>query len=185
MRRPTTAARPLTRSERANIYRWLRRVKELVRARRHAKHDDHLVRGDDDLAAAIVDYPSIAYFGWTWPGEECLAGILNESDRNIRKRVARLRTAKLLIVIPPSDRWHSNRYIPVLDGRPLFEVALTSERVRDAIATLHWDDCDTGTPVPTQDTPESGTPLPPDEVNVVPVGRNARSAEPSSNSPQE
>src|SRR5580704_13330498 len=185
MRRSTTVARPLTRSERANIYRWLRRVKELVRARHRVKHDDHLVRGDDDLAAAVVDYSSIAYDGWTWPGEDRLAEILNECDRNIRKRLARLRAAKLLIVISPSDGWRSNRYIPVLDGRPLFEVALTSEQVRAAIAALHPDGCDTGTPVPPQDTPECGTPVPPGEANVVHIGRNARSTEPSRNNPQE
>jgi hypothetical protein len=185
MRRFATIARPLTRSERENIYRWLRRVKELVRARHRVNHDDHLVRGDDDLASAIVDYSSIAYDGWTWPGEDRLAEILNECDRNIRKRLARLRTAKLLIVISPSDGWRSNRYIPVLDGRPLFEVALTSEQVRAAIAALHPDGCDTGTPVPPQDTPECGTPVPPDEANLVHVGRNARSTEPSRNNLQE
>jgi hypothetical protein len=138
------------------------------------------------LSEAIVDYSSIAYCGWTWPGEARLAVVLNESDRNIRKRVARLRTAKLLIVISPSNGWRSNRYIPVLDSRPLFEVALTSEQVRDAVASLlHRDGCDAGAPVPPQDTTESGTPVPPEEANVVHVGRNARSAEPSRNNPQE
>jgi len=136
------------------------------------------------LSEAIVDYSSMAYYGWTWPGEERLAEILNESDRNIRKRLARLRAAELLIVISPRDGWRSNRYIPVLDGRPLFEVALTSEQVRDAIAALHREDSDTGTPVPPQDTPESGTPVPPAEVNVVHAGRNTHSAEPSRNNLQ-
>ena len=150
--RSAIAARPLTRSDRAKICSWVRHVKKRVRAARRGKPDDYLVRGDDDLSEVIVDYSSIAYYGWTWPGEERLAEILNESDRNIRKRLARLRTAELLIVISPRDRWRSNRYIPVLDGRPLFEVALTSEQVRDAIAALHRDDCDTGTPVPPHDT---------------------------------
>jgi hypothetical protein len=167
------------------ISRWVRRVKELVRAARRGKHDDHLVRGDDDLSEAIVDYSSIANCGWTWAGEARLAMVLNESDRNIRKRIARLRTAKLLIVIPPGDGWRSNRYVPVLDGRPLFGVALTSERVKDAIAALHRNDCDTGTPVPPQDTPECGTLVPPEEANAVHAGRNARSAESSRNNPQE
>jgi hypothetical protein len=178
MMRSAIVARPLTRFDRAKICGWVRHVKEHLRARRRGERDDHLVRGDDDLSEAIVDYLSIAYDGWTWPGEERLAEILNESDHNIRKRVARLRKAKLLVVISPSDGWHSNRYIPVLNGRPLFEVALTSETVRDAIAALH---CDAGTPPPPEDTPESGTPVPPEEVKVVQGRRNALSAEPSRN----
>jgi hypothetical protein len=171
--RSATATRPLTRSDRANIFRWVRRVKELVRAGHRAQHDDHLVRGDDDLAEALVDYSSLASDGWTWPGEKRLAEILNESARNIRKRVARLRLAELLLVIPPSDGWRSNRYVPVLDGRPLFEVALTSEQVRDAVVTLRWDGDDTGTAVP------------PQEARAVHGGRNERSAESSRNNPQE
>ena len=167
MMRSEAVARPLTRADRAEIYRWLRRVKERVRAARRDKVEDHLIRGDDDLSEAIVDYSSIAHYGWTWPGEKRLAGILNESARNVRKRIVRLRAAGLLIVIPPSDRWRSNRYIPMLDGRPLFEVALTSEQVSDAIAALHRDDCDAGTPVPPRDTPESGTPVPPEEANAA------------------
>ena len=134
--RSAIAARPLTRSDRAKIGNWVRHVKKRVRAARRGRHDSHLVRGDDDLSEAIVDYSSIAYYGWTWPGEGVLAEILNEGDRNIRKRIARLRKAKLLVVISPGDGWHSNRYIPLLHGRPLFEVALTSEQVRDAIAAL-------------------------------------------------
>lgn len=185
MMRSAIAPRPLTRSDRAKICSWVRHVKKRIRAARRSKYDDHLVRGDDYLSEAIVDYSSIAYYGWTWPGEERLAEILNESDRNIRKRLARLRTAELLIVISPRDGWRSNRYIPVLDGRPLFEVALTSEQVRDAIAALHRDDCDTGTPVPAHDTPESGTPVPPEEVKLVHAGRNTHSAEPSRNNLQE
>jgi hypothetical protein len=185
MMRSAIAARPLTRSDRAKICTWVRHVKERVRAARRGNHDDNLIRGDDDFAEAVVDYTSIAHYGWTWPGEERLAKILNESDRNVRKRVARLRTAALLIVISPRDGWRSNRYIPVLDGRPLFEVALTSEQVRDAIVALRRDDCDTGTPVPPQDTPESGTPVPAEEVNVVHAGRNTHSAEPSRNNLQE
>jgi hypothetical protein len=185
MMRSAIAARPLTRSDRAKICSWVRHVKKRVRAARRGKPDDYLVRGDDDLSEVIVDYSSIAYYGWTWPGEERLAEILNESDRNIRKRLARLRTAELWIVISPRDRWRSNRYIPVLDGRPLFEVALTSEQVRDAIAALHRDDCDTGTPVPAHDTPESGRPVPPEEVKLVHAGRNTHSAEPSRNNLQE
>jgi hypothetical protein len=182
--RSAIAARQLTRSDRAKICSWVRHVEKRVRAAHRGTHDDYLVRCDDDLSEAIVDYSSIAYYGWTWPGEERLAEILNESDRNIRKRLARLRAAELLIVISPRDGWRSNRYIPVVDGRPLFEVALTSEQVRDAIAALHRDDCDTGTPVPPQDTPEGGTPVPPEEVNVVHAGRNTHSAEPSRNNLQ-
>jgi hypothetical protein len=185
MMRSAIAARQLTRSDRAKICSWVRHVEKRVRAAHRGTHDDYLVRCDDDLSEAIVDYSSIAYYGWTWPGEERLAEILNESDRNIRKRLARLRTAELLIVISPRDGWRSNRYIPVLDGRPLFEVALTSEQVRDAIAALHRDDCDTGTPVPAHDTPESGTPVPPEEVKLVHAGRNTHSAEPSRNNLQE
>jgi hypothetical protein len=185
MMRSAIAAWPRTRSDRAKIGNWVRHVKKRVRAARRGKHDSHLVRGDDDLSEAIVDYSSIAYYGWTWPGEGVLAEILNESDRNIRKRIARLRKAKLLVVISPGDKWHSNRYIPLLDGRPLFEVALTSEQVRDAIAALQSNDCDTGTPVPLQDTAESGTPIPPKQVNAVLAERNARSAESSRNNSQE
>jgi hypothetical protein len=173
MMRSATVARPLTRSERAKVSGWLRYVKERVRAGHHDKHDDHLVRGDDDLAEAIVDYSSIAVCGWTWPGEERLAQVLNEGDRNIRKRIARLRAAGLLIVIPPSQGWRSNRYVLVLDGRPLFEVALTSERVRDTIAALQ------------QDGGHTGTPVPPEKVRAFQPGRNERSAESSSSSPQE
>lgn len=121
--RSATATRPLTESDRANKSRWVRRVKELVRAGNRVQHDDHLVRGDDDLAEALVDYSSVASYGRTWPGEKLLAEILNESDRNIRKRVARLRAVGLLIVVRPGDGWRSNRYVPVLDGRPLFEAA--------------------------------------------------------------
>ncbi len=183
--RSATATGPLTKSDRANISRWVRSVKELVRAGHRVQHDDHLVRGDDDLAEALVDYSSLASDGWTWPGEKRLAEILNESDRNIRKRVARLRVAELLLVIPPSDGWRSNRYVPVLDGHPLFEVALTSEQVRDAIVTLRWDGDDTGTPVPPQNTVEPGTPVPPEEVRAVHGGRNERSAKSSRNNPQE
>jgi hypothetical protein len=185
MMRSAIAARPLTRSDRAKICCWVRHVKKRVRAARRGKHDDYLVRGDDDLSEAIVDYSSIAYYGWTWPGEERLAEILNESDRNIRKRLARLQAAELLIVISPGDGWRSNRYIPVLDARPLFEVALTSVQVRDAIGALQRDDCDTGAPVPPQDAPKSGTPVPPQEAGEFHVGRNASSAEPTRNNPVE
>jgi hypothetical protein len=86
MKRSATTARPLTRSDRATISSWVRRVKERVRAARRGQHDDHLVRGDDDLSEAIVDYSSIASHGWSWPGEERLAEILNESDRNVSLR---------------------------------------------------------------------------------------------------
>lgn len=185
MMRSAIMTRRLTPAERAQMFGWLRCVKKLVRAGRRDKHDTHLVRGDDDLAHAITDYSSVAICGWTWPGEERLAQIQNESDRNIRKRIARLRAAGLLIVIPPSDGWASNRYVPMLDGRPLFEVALTSERVRDAVAALNQADSDTGTPVPPQNTAESGTPVPPDADCPFQQGRNAHSAETSRKNPQE
>ena len=185
MKRFASAPRPLSPTDRKKIFGWLRRVKEHVRSTHRGNHHDHLVRGDGDLAEAIVDYSSVAYFGWTRPGEETLAVILNEGDRNIRKRVARLRRARLLIVIPPSNGWRSNRYIPVLDGHPLFEVALGAEQVRAAIAALHRDDFDSETPAPPQDTSASGTPIPPEKANTVHAGRNARSAEPSSNNLQE
>ena len=55
-------ARPLTRSGRAILSRWVRRVKELVRAGHRVKHDDHLVSSD---AEALVDYPTLASYGWT------------------------------------------------------------------------------------------------------------------------
>ena len=167
MTRSATVVRRLTPSERTKIRKWLRRVKKHVRAGRRDDHDDYLVRGDDDLAEAIVDYSSIAVRGWTWPGEGRLAQVLNDGDRNIRKRIARLRAAGLLIVIPPSEGWRSNRYVLVLDGRPLFEVALTSERVRDAIAALQ------------QDGGHTGTPVPPEKVRAFQPGRNERSAESS------
>jgi hypothetical protein len=181
MMRSAIAARPLTRSDRAKICTWVRHVKERVRAARRGNRDDHLVRGDDDLAEAVVDYSSIASYGWTWPGEERLAEFLNETDRNIRKRIARLRAAGLLIVLPPCDGWRSNRYIPMLNGRPLFKVALASGQVRNAIASPHLGERDTGTPVPPQDAPESGTPVPPEEAGEFHAGRNASSAEPSRN----
>jgi hypothetical protein len=186
MMRSAILARPLTRSDRAKISKWRRRVKERLRAGRRDRRDDHLVRGDDDLAEAIVDYSSIATCGWTWPGEELLAEVINESDRNVRKRIARLRAAGLLIVIPSSDGWAGNRYVPVLDGQPLFEVALTSEQVRNAVATLRRrGGGDTGTPVPPQSTAETGTPVPPEEVRGFQQGRNAHSAESSRKNLQE
>ncbi len=115
-----------------------------------------------------------------------LAETLNESDRNIRKRIIRLRAARLLIVIPPSDGWRSNRYVPVLDGRPLFEVALTSEQVRNATATLRRDGSDdTGAPILPQSTGEAGTPVPPEEAPTFQQGWNPSSAEFSRKNPQE
>ena len=44
------------------LSRWVRRVKELVRAGHRVKHDDHLVGSD---AEALVDYPTLASYGWT------------------------------------------------------------------------------------------------------------------------
>jgi len=182
MMRSATPARPLSRSDRAKIFGWLRRVKERVRAGHRDKHDCYLVRGDDDLAEAIVDYSSIAVFGWTWPGEERLAKNLNESDRNVRKRIARLRQAGLLIVIPPSEGWPSNRYLPWLDNRLLFEAALGSERVRAAI----WAQCGEGEPsmAPPVSVPETGTAVPPWEEAAFRRVRNERSAESLRDNPQ-
>ncbi len=183
MMRSASVSRRLTQSERANVRRWLRRIKELVRAGRRDDHANYLVRGDDDLCEAIVDYTSLAEYGWTWPGEERLARALNESDRNIRKRIARLRAVGFLIVIAPGKGWRSNRYVPVLDGRPIFEVAATP---RDAIAALRRDGCgDTGTPVPPQNTAKTGTPVPPEEERAFQQGRNASSAESSRKNPSE
>jgi hypothetical protein len=93
--------RPLSPSERAKRSRWVRQIKELVRVGRRG-HDDRLIRGDESLAEAVVDYSSIALECWTWPSEKLLAETLNECDRNIRKRIARLQAAGLLIVIPDS-----------------------------------------------------------------------------------
>jgi hypothetical protein len=181
MMRSATLARSLTRSDRAKISRWLRRIKERVRAGHGDKRDNYLVRGDDDLSEAIVDYSSIAVFGWTWPGEERLAKILNESARNVRKRIARLRVAGLLTVIPPRGRWRSNRYVPMLDGRSLFKVNLTPEQARDAMVAQR-DAAEAEEPPPPRD---SGTPVPPDEAHAFQPRRNERSAESSGSSPQE
>lgn len=136
MTRHAIVARPLTPLERAKISKWQRLVKERVRAGRRDNHGAYLVRGDDDLAEAIADYSSVAICGWTWPGQERLAQFENQCDRNVRKRIARLQAAGFLIVIPPSDGWASNRYVPMLDDRPLFEIALTSDRVQKAVAAL-------------------------------------------------
>jgi hypothetical protein len=186
MMRPAIVARRLTRSERAKLCKWLRRVNQRVREGNRHKHDDYLVRGDEDLAEAIVDYSSVAVCGWTWPGEKRLAQTLNETDRNIRKRAARLRAAKLLIALPPSEGWPSKRYIPVLDSQPLFEVALTSDQVRDAVAALGRDGGGvSGTPVPPQNAAETGTPVPAEEVRTFRHGWNAGSAKSSRKNPQE
>jgi hypothetical protein len=185
MMRSAIPARRLTPAERAKIFRWARHVKDIVRSGRRDKRDDHLVRGDEDLAQAVIDYSSVAIDGWTWPGEERLAEILHECDRNIRKRIARLRAARLLIVISPGDGWASNRYVPMLDGQPLFEVALKLERVQKAVAALGKGDTDTGTPVPPQNTIQGGTPVPPEQVSAFQQKRNASSEESSSKSSQE
>jgi hypothetical protein len=185
MMRSENPARRLTPAERAKKSRWVRHVKDIIRAGLRDKRDDALVRGDEDLAHAIIDFSSVAIEGWTWPGEKRLAKILNESDRNVRKRIARLRAMNLLIVIPPSDGWASNRYVPVLDGHPLFEVALASEQVRDGIEALQRQAGDyTGMPVPPQSTVETGTPVPPDEASPFQQRRNACSAESCSNNPK-
>src|SRR5437773_1892282 len=74
---PTPVRRKFTDPERALIRKWLHRVTGLVRLRQ-------LVRGDEQLAAAIVRYSSAATVGCTWPRETDLAKLLNETDRNIR-----------------------------------------------------------------------------------------------------
>jgi hypothetical protein len=69
-------------------------------------------------------------------------------DRNIRKRPARLR-------IPSSDSRLSSRCAPMLDGGRPFEVALTSEQVREANAALRPDGDVTGRLEPHQNTVET------------------------------
>jgi hypothetical protein len=161
--------------DRAHIFRRVRGVKELVRAGHRIKHGDHLVRGDDDLAELIVSHSSLAVCGLTWPAETLLARILNKSDRNIWKRVARVRVANLLIVIPPREGRRSDRYVPVFDAGPLFEVALTSE-LRDAIAALCLDGDGTGTLEPHQNTAEAEATAPTADM-VAPLIVVAASAE--------
>jgi hypothetical protein len=161
--------RPLTRYEKARIFHWIRVVEELVRRRQ-------LVRGDECLAKTIIDYPSVAAVGWTWPGELRLAAALNESDRNIRKREKRLRAAGVLVVVAPGEGWRSNRYVPVLDNRPLVESALGSAKVRAAISAQCGDDHRATRA--TSESIESGTTVPPREEPAFHPVRNERSAEP-------
>jgi hypothetical protein len=149
---------------------------DLVRAHHRTEHDDRLVTGDDDLAEAIVGYPSLVRYGWTCPGEGLLADALNESDRNIRSCLARLRAAKLLIVIPPSEGWRSNRHVPMLEGGPQLEVALTSEELRDANADPRPDGDCTGTLKPHQNTAEAEA-TPPTSDIVAPLIAVAARAE--------
>jgi len=135
------------------------------------------VHGDEYLAKAIVNYPSIAVCGWTWPSEQRLAGILNESTRNVRKREKRLREAGVLVVVAPSEGCRSNRYVPILDGQPLFEAALSSNKVRDAVASLGERTSHTGTPVPPSSMTDAGMQDPLLHEPVFRHDRNARSGE--------
>lgn len=80
---------------------------------------------------------------------------LSRCDRNIRKRAACLRAAKFLIVVPSTNNWPRNRYVPMLDGGRPFEVALTSEQVREANAALRPDGDVTGRLEPHQNTVET------------------------------
>jgi hypothetical protein len=176
-RPPRSQVRPLTQSERTRIFAWVRHVEELVR-------DHKLVRGDECLARAIVKYPSLAVCGWTWPGEQRLAQILNESDRNIRKREKRLRDAGVLVVVSPSEGWRSNRYVPILRNRPLFETALGSEKVRAAVSAQCWGEYGTRT-AESETAAESGTSVPPTKESAFPSVRNERSAESLRDNPRE
>jgi hypothetical protein len=160
--------RPLTRHEKARIFHWIRAVEELVRS-------GPLVRGDECLAKAIIDYPSVAAVGWTWPGELRLAAALNESDRNIRKRERRLRALGMLVVVAPSEGWRSNRYVPILANRPLFESALGSAKVRAAISAQCGEDH--GPTIAAPESVESGTLVPPREEPPFHSERNERSAD--------
>jgi hypothetical protein len=101
---------------------------------------------------------------------------LYRCGRNIRKRAACLRAAELLVVIPLSDCWRSNRHVPMLDGGPLFEVALTSEQLRDAIAALRRDGDGAGTLEPHPNTPETQATTPSSD-SVAPLLAVAASAE--------
>jgi hypothetical protein len=80
---------------------------------------------------------------------------LSRCDRNIRKRAACLRAAKFLIVVPSTNNWPRNRYVPTFGDGPLFEVALTSEQVRDSIAPLRGDGDGTATLEPHRNTAET------------------------------
>jgi hypothetical protein len=101
---------------------------------------------------------------------------LYRCGRNIRKRAACLRAAELLVVIPLSDCWRSNRHVPMLDGGPLFEVALTSEQLRDAIAALRRDGDRAGTLEPHPNTPGTQATTPSSD-SVAPLLAVAASAE--------
>jgi hypothetical protein len=81
-----------------------------------------------------------------------------------------------LVVIPLSDCWRSNRNVPMLDGGPLFEVALTSEQLRDVIAALRRDGDRAGTLEPHQNTAETEA-TPPTSDMVAPLIAVAARAE--------
>ena len=64
----------------------------------------------------------------------------------------------------------------MLDGGPLFEVALTSEQLRDAIAALRRDGDGAGTLEPHPNTPETQATTPSSDM-VAPLLAVAASAE--------
>jgi hypothetical protein len=97
-------------------------------------------------------------------------------DRNIRRLAARLRAAELLVAIPFSDCRRSNGHVSILDGGPQFEVALTSEQLRDDITGPRPDGDSAGTLEPHRNTAETEATTPTSEM-VAPLIAVAARAE--------
>jgi hypothetical protein len=101
-----------------------------------------------------------------------IQGVLEKANENYRKPNGNVQSAAALSTehsVPGNGR-RRNRHLPV--GRP-FEVALTSEQVRDAIAAMRRDVTDTETPDPHQNTAESEATTPTSDIVTPPIAVGA------------